>query len=182
MTVAGVLLAAGAGSRFESDTPKLFAVVRGRRVVDWAVDHARAAALDDLIVVSGAVVDLGVPDAVANPRWPDGLATSLQTAIALAGERGHEAVVVALADQPGIPPSAWRAVAGTDRTAIAVARYRSGRGHPVRLAAEVWPLLPTTGDTGAALLMRERPDLVTEVACEGDPTDIDTLEDLHRWS
>lgn len=182
MTVAAVLLAAGGGSRFEGETPKLSAVVRGRRVVDWAADHARGAALDDLIVVTGAVTDLGVPDAVPNPRWPEGLATSLQRAIATASERGHDAVVVALADQPGIPSTAWRAVAGADTTPIAVARYRSGRGHPVRLAAEVWPLLPTTGDAGAAPLMRERPDLVTEVACEGDPTDIDTLEDLHRWS
>lgn len=182
MTVAAVLLAAGPGSRFEGETHKLLAEVRGKRLVDWAMEHAVGAALDDLIVVTGAV-DLGIDGAVHNERWQDGLASSLRLAVRTAAARGHDAVVVAHGDQPGIPSSAWRAVADCTAAPIVRARYADGMiGHPVRLADSVWALLPARGDDGAGAVMQERRHLVAEVACEGDPTDVDTLEDLHRWS
>jgi len=178
VTTAAVVLAAGGASRFEGGH-KLLEPFRGRPLVAWALEAASV--LDDLIVVVGAV-DVPVPDGarlVRNLSWADGMATSLQAGIDAAAH--HDAVVVGLGDQPLVPAEAWRLVAASP-SPIAVATYEGRRRNPVRVAREVWPLLPTTGDEGARAVMRERPDLVAEVPCPGDPADVDTREDLARWS
>ncbi len=186
MTVAAVLLAAGGGRRFRAG-PKLLAPMGdGRPVLVHALDAVLAAGLDAVVVVQGAV-DLAavVPAGVAlvsNPGWEAGLASSLAVGIDAARAAGHTAVVVGLGDQPGITAAAWASVGRADTHPIEVATYRGARRNPVRLAAEVWELLPRVGDEGARGLMRLRPELVGEIPCAGDPGDIDTEEDLAAWS
>ena len=190
MTVAAVVLAAGGGRRFSGSSHKLLAPFRGRPLVAWAVDAARGAGVGEfaeVVVVEGAV-PLGsvVPDDVvllSNGRWAEGQATSLGVAVAHARSAGHEAIVVGLADQPLVPASAWRAVRRASmEPPIAVASYDGRRGNPVRLPASVWDLLSFEGDEGARELMRREPGLWGEVACEGNPADVDTVEDLDQWS
>ncbi|MDQ1378299.1 MAG: molybdenum cofactor cytidylyltransferase [Acidimicrobiaceae bacterium] len=204
-----VVLAAGAGSRFEGPTHKLLAPWRGRPVVTWALEHALAAGLDRTWVVTGAVdlVDAGVVplgvEVLVHERWADGQATSLQVAVAAARtvhanaqpvpqpdrqpdprqdrqRRGIASLVVGLGDQPLISAEAWRAVAASVGRPIAVATYGGRRRNPVRIDRECWDLLPTEGDEGARVLLRQRPELVMEVPCPSDPADIDTVEDLQH--
>jgi molybdenum cofactor cytidylyltransferase len=183
LSVCAAVLAAGGSRRFQGNTTKLLADFRGRPLVRWALDAAIDAGLDEVIVVTGAVrLDVGQGITVVdNPAWAGGLATSLQAAVSHASGRGHERLVIGLGDQPLVPAAAWRAVAASEAP-VAVATFGGRRRPPVGLAASVWDLLPTEGDEGARLVMRERPDLVAEVACDGEPADIDTAEDLARWS
>jgi molybdenum cofactor cytidylyltransferase len=179
-----VVLAAGGGSRFHGNGHKLLAEVGGRPLYAVCLDAAVASGVGPVFLVTGAV-PLDLPASVTevgNPGWPEGIATSLRAGIAAAAAAGHDAVVVGLADQPGVLPEAWRLVAAASATPIAVASYGGSRGNPVRLAAEVWDDLPTSGDEGARMLILRCPELVTGVPCPGSPDDVDTVEDLGRWS
>jgi CTP:molybdopterin cytidylyltransferase MocA len=179
-----ILLAAGAGTRYSASAHKLRARLAGRTVLEWSLTRVREAAVGHVVVVGGAVDlrDLVGPDGpdvtlVVNPRWADGLATSLQAGLDVARRGAHDAVVVGLADQPAVPAAAWRAVAAA-AAPIAVATYGGRRANPVRLHAETWPLLPVTGDEGARSLLRVRSELVLEVPCPGSARDLDRPEDV----
>lgn len=187
MTTAAVVLAAGGGRRFAGvpgASYKLLAPFRGRPVIAWALEAALGAALDETMVVVGAV-ELDLPGGVTrvpNPRWADGQAGSLSVALTHAAAKGHNAIVVGLGDQPLVTTEAWRLVCSATGAPIAVATYEGRRRNPVRLAATVWDLLPRSGDVGARDLIADHPELVQDVPCPGTPVDIDTVEDLHRWS
>ncbi|MCB1005461.1 MAG: nucleotidyltransferase family protein [Acidimicrobiales bacterium] len=185
MTTAAVVLAAGLGRRFDHPQGKLRAPARGRPLVAWALDAAAEAGIGEVLVVVGEddLSDLLPAGArvVVNPDPAAGQATSLACGVRAARAAGHDAVVVGLADQPGVPAEAWRRVAASP-SPVATATFGGARRPPVRLDAAVWPLLPQAGDEGARVLLRQRPDLVAEVPCPGDPTDVDTLEDLERWT
>jgi len=187
LTTAAVVLAAGGGRRFAGvpGAPhKLLAPFRGRPVVSWAIEAALGAAFDETIIVVGAV-DLDLPDGVTaldNAEWAKGQAGSLALALDHARACGHDTVVVGLGDQPLITSEAWRLVGAADGAPITVATYDGRRRNPVRLSEIVWDLLPDSGDIGARDLIAAHPDLVEDVPCPGRPVDIDTVEDLHRWS
>ncbi|MGA7759087.1 MAG: NTP transferase domain-containing protein [Ilumatobacteraceae bacterium] len=191
-TCAAILLAAGAGTRYAGPEHKLSARLPRNAaepalsVIEAALASVLGAAIGPVIVVTGAAPDV-VPahfvDRVTiqhNQHWDEGQITSVRSGLDAATWLGCTTAVIGLADQPFVTASAWRRIAAADGP-IAVATYDGRRGNPVKLDADVWSLLPTTGDEGARALMRVRPDLVREVPCTGSPADIDTEEDLRRW-
>lgn len=193
MTSVAALLAAGAGSRFAGTQHKLLSPFRGRPLWTWALQRAVDAGFDHVVVVTGAV-DLSLPpDLVTPPRtriafvgnadWASGQASSLRMAVDAAHDAGAAAVTVGLADQPFVTASAWSAVRDADTACrIVVATYDGRSGpHPVRLGADVWPLLPAAGDAGAREVLDLHPEWVCRVPCLGSVDDIDTVEDLDRW-
>ena len=195
--IAAVVLCAGGATRWQESarragvgvSHKLLAPLRGRTVVEWSIDHAKSAGFDATIVVTGAVpLPLAVLHdpaltIVANPDWAAGQAGSLAVALDRCTELDIDIAVCGLGDQPFIEPDAWSIVGRTPiETPIGVATYGGMRRNPVRLRSDIWPLIPRAGDEGARPLLRKQPTWVTELACPGNPIDIDTVEDLLSWS
>lgn len=185
--ILGVLLAAGSGSRFSGATHKLLATLRGEPVIAHSLRAMRSAGLDGLLVVTGAVDLSGILDGVVschNPTWSTGQRSSVLVALAHARENRYDAVVIGLADQPFVTADAWNAVASA-HSPIVVATYGGQRGNPVKLESSVWDLFENTNsgpDEGARAMIGMHPELVLEVACNGASADIDTPEDLQRWT
>jgi CTP:molybdopterin cytidylyltransferase MocA len=194
-TVAGVLLAAGEGSRFGQ--PKALVELNGQTLAERGVGLLRAGGADPILVVTGAVpLELDGTLTVDNPQWRTGMGSSLRAALqALTGagagagaDRDVGAVVVALADQPlvGAEAVARLIAAYRDGAGVAVAAYDGQPRNPVLLAREHWPevIATATGDQGARTFLRAHPGLVTLVECgdTGRPDDIDTPADLARIS
>jgi len=195
-TVTAVVLAAGAGSRFRDVGHKLLAMLPAtdarpaEPVAHRAIAAALAADVGPVVVVTGrlAASDIGLDahavETVHNADWASGQMSSVRAGLDIAARNGSSVAIIGLADQPGIDPSAWRAVARAADAGplpITVATYDGRRGNPVALHRSVWELLATEGDEGARSLMRIHPELVRELPCTGSPTDIDTAEDLRRW-
>ena len=185
MSVAGLVLAAGEGRRL--GRPKAVVEVDGERLVDRAVRVLREGGCEPVVVVTGAV-PLDVPGAVVvhNADWPTGMGSSLRCGLA-SMPTGAEAVVVSLVDQPGIGAGVVERLlaARAAGARIAVATYGGQRRNPVLLHRDLWgrAAARATGDEGARGLLKEVPELVTEVECGdvADPTDIDTPESLRSW-
>jgi CTP:molybdopterin cytidylyltransferase MocA len=206
--VAGVLLAAGEGSRFGQ--PKALVELNGQTLAERGVNLLRSGGADPILVVVGAApVELDGTHTVYNAQWRTGMGSSLRAALQALADSSSDAgvgtgtgsdagaatgigfgrdvgaVVVALADQPlvGAEAVARLIAAYRDGATVAVAAYDGQARNPVLLARECWAevIAMATGDQGARTFLRARPD-VTVVECgdTGRPDDIDTPADLAR--
>jgi xanthine dehydrogenase accessory factor len=185
--VAGVLLAAGQGSRFGQ--PKALVELNGQTLAERGVSLLRAGGADPVLVVAGAApVELDGTRTVFNPEWRAGMGSSLRAALRALTATSTDvgAAVVALADQPLIGAAAVARLIAAYRegATVVVAAYDGQARNPVLLAREHWAevMATATGDQGARTFLRARPDLVTLVECgdTGRPDDIDTPADLAR--
>ncbi|MEI8000417.1 MAG: nucleotidyltransferase family protein [Actinomycetes bacterium] len=193
MRTAGLVLAAGAGSRLAASGADVAAKPLlewgGRTLVEAALAAARDGGCAPLVLVVGHRADDVARRAGADVRvveardWALGISASLRAGLEALEAEPVDAVCVGLADQPRVGAVAYqllREVADFVPDApIAVATYGGVRGNPVLLRRTVWPAaVVLTGDEGARALMAEH--TVVEVDCTGagDPTDVDTLGDL----
>lgn len=184
--IVGILLAAGAGSRFGGDK-LLHPLEDGVAIAAHAARNLLAA----------------LPDVVAVVRWGDfplydmmeqegcqvtmfqgasrGMGASLAHGIAQA--RTADGWVIALADMPKIAPETIRKVVAALQAGAPVARpvYKGQGGHPVGFSAGLRDeLLALDGDTGAREVLERHAADVKLIECD-DPgvlLDIDRTSDV----
>lgn len=187
--ISALVLAAGQGKRFGGT--KQLELVRGKPLVQHAVDAASEAGVDEVVVVLGhdalRVRDaLVLPDRarfIVNERYAEGQSTSLAAGLRALDPASGSALVL-LADQPGIGAGHLRSLIeayGEGGSEIVRIRFRDGPG-PSLLARSVWDeAMALTGDTGARALSEARPDRVRWLAVDEDtPVDVDRQADLER--
>ena len=127
--VAGVVLAAGAATRFGGPKQAL--------LVPEVVERLGAAGLVGVLVVTGAHPVETTAPVVRCPDWERGPGASLRCGLAALGD-AVDAAVVALADGPDLSPDAVRRVIDVWQESgaeVVAATYGGTRGHPVLLDA-----------------------------------------------
>jgi CTP:molybdopterin cytidylyltransferase MocA len=176
--IAGLVLAAGGGTRFGT-RPKLLAELNGVPLLQHAVDAMCDSRVGRVNVVLGAFadallagIDLRRAMPIVCPRWNAGLAASLQSGVATLA--GAEKIVVTLGDEPLVTAQIIDRM--TRQPAGARAIYRGEPGHPVVLGPEhIRKIAALTGDSGAQNLLAGP---AVECSDLGTGRDVDTPDDL----
>jgi CTP:molybdopterin cytidylyltransferase MocA len=188
MTVTGIVLAAGDGSRL-GGRAKALLPHRGRPLLHSVVDALERGGCDESIVVVGAYADevaaVCPPGAflVRNPRWEEGMSTSLQCGVDAATDA--DVIALTVVDFPGINAALVRAVLSAHEPGtVTLPVFGERPGHPVifDLVDAVAAAQQASGDEGARSFLSRNCDRVRRLDCAGlaDPGDIDTVDDLYR--
>ncbi len=186
--VSAVVLAAGRSSRMGGPN-KLLATFDGVPLVRRSVETALASRAGEVIVVTGHMEAevraalAGLPVAfVSNPRFGDGLATSLVAGFGTAVAGGADGVLVMLADQPLLTSAHLDAMIAAFRPsgagAIVLAADEGRRANPVILSGVFRDAVAAlSGDVGARGIVAANGDLVSLVEIgRAASLDVDTPE------
>ena len=141
MTVAAVVLAAGAATRYGSPKQLVF--------LPYVLDRLAQTPVDDVVVVEGAYPiaqeEFGGVRVVSCPDWAQGPGASLRCGLGALGD-DVEAALVVLADGPRLDPRAVeRLLEHRGDADVVVASYDGTRDPPAVLARTAWGRVPDQG-------------------------------------
>lgn len=188
-SVAGLLLAAGAGRRM--GRPKaLLDDPSGGSFVERGLRVLRESGCHPVVVVLGAGAQearplvTGADSVVVAEDWAQGQSASLRTGLEAVTASGAEAVVVLLVDLPDVGPDVVSrvraATSGDGPAALGRAAYAGGPGHPVVIGRDHWAgvLDLLAGDRGARDYLAAHRHTVVECGDLASGEDADTPADL----
>jgi CTP:molybdopterin cytidylyltransferase MocA len=156
VSTVAIILAADAGQDFTST--KYLTPVRGRSMLDQAIESCLSWNVDERIVVLGSDAEriagtIDHPDVtvVIDPEWREGASSPIRAALDLVTRnRSVERCVLARADQLDVRPEIVNDLisgALTSDAAVVLPKYRYARGWPVVIGPEMWShLLGQEGD------------------------------------
>jgi xanthine dehydrogenase accessory factor len=186
--ISAIVLAAGASSRMGESKPLIS--LDGRPILSHVLAAVAGSRVDETVVVVGSEservrreVPLTGARTIENPRFMEGMSSSLRAGVAALSPRS-DAFFVVLGDEPFVRASTFDAlISARERThaRVVLPVYHGVRGNPVlidrSLSDEVESL---TGDRGCRALRLRHPDETAEVPVD-DPgviIDLDTPQDL----
>lgn len=182
--ITAVVLAAGTSRRMG----RLKALIKlgHKTILQRALANLEASQVNEIVVVLGFKAQEIIPtlkgmrcQVVVNPQYTRGMSSSIRCGLSAVNPQA-QAVLIALGDQPYIPPEIvdllLRSYQEEDQK-IVVPTCGGRRGHPVIFGRRYWPeLRALKGDVGGKELLRRHAQhvLEVEVCQEGVLADIDT--------
>jgi CTP:molybdopterin cytidylyltransferase MocA len=165
---AAIILAAGKSERM--GTPKALLQWRGSTLVEHAVDKARDAGVEQIVVIVGPAtrhVELNATT-VFNPVPDTGRSASIRLG-AETIDGTPTAVLVQSVDQPvdaDVLAALFQAI--EDNAEVAVPSYRGRRGHPVCFTGQLLGELREVSESDEGLRAVVRRHVVTEVPVDSE--------------
>lgn len=194
--VSCVVLAAGSSRRMGRD--KLFLPLKGKTVLEHAVQNAAAAEVGEVIVVTRpesyaavektlVAADLKEAKVIVNPWHRQGIASSLQAGLAAVNPLA-QGVIFTLGDQPFIPAEVYNLLLEyhtQNLNLLTYPQYGGQRGNPTLFDRRTWPeLMSLKGDAGGRQIISQFPEeeiCIVKTRYPGVLADIDTPADWEKY-
>lgn len=186
--IAGLILAAGLGTRMQAQS-KMLVELKGKPLLSHVVENAQNSALATLTVVTGHEAEL-VKNTLSqniktahNHDYKQGLASSIACGITALEEA--DAALILLGDMPLISTATINALIEkySNPQDIIVPRFKGQIGNPIVWGKAYFAALKTLeGDKGAKILLSRYNNFVQYVEIESDEIlrDFDEKKDLER--
>ncbi len=187
--IAAIVLAAGRGTRIPHARKMLLPLKDGKTLLRHSVENVLALQpAETIVVVRPDLPEVehgldGLPvRCVTNPRYMEGMGTSIAAGILASGPE-IEAALVALGDEPFVSGRIFEWLVAAflrERMPVTIPRYGEQFGPPTIFSRELFPMLAELqGDTGGRQIVARQPELacVVPFAAEERPIDVDTLAD-----
>jgi molybdenum cofactor cytidylyltransferase len=184
-----VVLAAGAGSRFDGSGHKLEQPLGEGSVIGQTLRNVLAARMPVVVVTTPRLADavarlvasrdvIVLPEVGTAGSLPLGMGYSISTGVTARPDAAGWLILPG--DMPLVQPATLRAVGeALAEHPVVVAQHRGLRGHPVGFSPELYSeLAGLTGDDGARRVVARYPAFGLEVDDAGVLADIDTPDDL----